>query len=99
MSEETRLRKDTERARLAGQLLDNALLKEAFAALEAEYIKAWRTTPIADVAGREKLFLAVNVIGKVQEHLQGVIRDGQLAKRQLDDIARLAEPRKRFGIV
>lgn len=99
MSDEIKLRKDTERARLAANLLDDGLLKESFASLEASYIKAWRETPIGDVAGREKLFLAVNVIGKVQDHLQGVIRDGQLAKRELDEIAKLAEPRKRFGIV
>jgi hypothetical protein len=94
MIDEYKLAKDTARALQAEGLTNNELLKEAFDALEAEYLKLWRATNIHDQAGREKLFLAVNVIGKVQQHLHTIITDGKLAEKQLQQLAETAE-RKR----
>lgn len=90
---------DQARGSRAEGLLKDELLSEAFQALEDGYIKAWRETTALDSAGREKYFLAVNVIGKVKEHLQMVVANGKLAQKQLEDMAKVAEPRKRFGIV
>ena len=83
----------------AEQLLDNELLTEAFAALEAGYVSAWRATAIDDLNGREKLFLAINVVGKVRDHLGAVVANGKLAEAELKELARVAERRKRFGIL
>lgn len=99
MTDEIKLTKATERAAQAQRLLDDQMLKDAFKTLEDGYQAAWRATLIDDVSGREKLFLAVNVIGKVRDHLAKVIDNGKLAQAELADIAKLSERRKRFGII
>lgn len=99
MINEDQLRKDAAKAVQAQHLLDNELLTEAFTGLENAYTRAWRDTLIGDVAAREKLFLAINVVGKVREHLQTIVANGSLAKKELEDLAKLAEPRRRFGVI
>ena len=83
----------------AQDLLDNELLSEAFKGLEDSYTSAWRATGIEDVAAREKLFLAINIVGKVRDHLTSIVTNGRLAQAELKELARTAERRKRFGIV
>ena len=67
-------------------LLKNELLQEAFKKLEDDYVAAWKTWPAADAAGRERLWQAVNVLGKVKDHLARVAADGKLAQRQLSEL-------------
>jgi hypothetical protein len=99
MSNENRLDQAAAEAVRAQELLDNELLTEAFRKLEDTYTAAWRATKIDDVDAREKLFLAINVVGKVRDHLAAVIANGKLAQAELRDLAQVAERRKRFGIV
>jgi hypothetical protein len=99
MSDESALDQAAARAVRAEALLDDELLTEAFGALERDYIAAWRATTIDDAAGREKLFLAINIVGKVRDHLAGVVANGKLARAELKDLAETAERRKRFGII
>jgi predicted metal-dependent hydrolase len=49
-----------------------------------------------DTDARERLWQAVNILGKVKDHLAKIVRDGKLAQREIDQ---LAQRRKRFGIV
>jgi hypothetical protein len=94
-----KLHSDQSRATRARDLLENDLLAEAFEGLEAAYIAAWRSTTIDDNPGREKLFLAVNVIGKVRDHLNKVLSDGKLAAAELRALAQTAEPPKTWADV
>jgi hypothetical protein len=75
-----------DRAAQAKTLLENALLQEAFKTLEDDYTAAWKTWPAADTAGRERLWQAVNVLGKVRDHLARVVADGRLAQRELSEL-------------
>jgi hypothetical protein len=99
MAEESVLEQAAAKAARAQALLDDELLSEAFSVLEASYASAWRGTVIDDVAGREKLFLAINIVGKVRDHLSSVIANGTLARAELKELAQTAERRKRFGIL
>ena len=99
MSDENRLDQAAARAVRAQELLDDELLSEGFAALEENYTVAWRATMIDDVGGREKLFLAINIVGKVRDHLAAVIANGKLAQAELKELAQVAERRKRFGVL
>jgi len=99
MSDENVLERAAARAARAEVLLDDEILNEAFAALEKSYIAAWRATTVDDAAGREKLFLAINIVGKVRDHLAGVVANGKLARAELKELAETAERRKRFGII
>jgi hypothetical protein len=68
----------------AARLLADDLLQECFAALEAEYLKAWRVTAARDTDARERLWQATQVLGKVRDHLLAVANNGKLAQRELD---------------
>lgn len=99
MFDESTLERAAARAARAETLLDDELLSEAFDSLEKGYIAAWRATTIEDAAGREKLFLAINIVGKVRDHLSAVVANGKLARAELKELAETAERRKRFGII
>jgi hypothetical protein len=76
----------TERAISRGAreaLLGNELLQEAFAVLDTSYVQAWRTAPVRDAQMREKLWQAVNIVGKVKDHLARIVADGKLAQADL----------------
>ena len=45
------------------------------------------------------LFLAINIVGKVRDHLTAIVTNGKLAQAELKELAQTAERRKRFGIV
>jgi predicted metal-dependent hydrolase len=96
MSHELRLNADIARRARAQALLENELLQEAFARLEDRYLAEWRVTQFRDTDARERLWQAVNVLGKVKDHLGKIVSDGKLAQREIDQ---LAQRRKRFGIV
>ena len=99
MSDEARLDQAAARAARAQELLDNELLSEAFNALEDSYVSAWRTTAIDDMVAREKLFLAINIVGKVRDHLAVAVANGKLAQAELKELAQLAERKRKFGIL
>ncbi|MBA7464883.1 hypothetical protein ES703_43533 [subsurface metagenome] len=99
MTDESHLAAAGSRALRVQELLDNELLTEAFKALEDNYTSAWRSTAIEDVQGREKLFLAINIVGKVRDHLNAVVANGRLAQAELAELARTADRKKRFGIL
>src|SRR5262249_53748592 len=99
MADEADLSQAAAKALRAQDLLDNEILTEAFDKLEKGYVTAWRSTGVDDVTGREKLFLAINIVGKVRDHLASVVANGKLAEAELRELARVAERRKRFGIL
>lgn len=99
MSNEDQLIRDASRAVRARQLLDDEMLTDAFKTLEDAYMSGWRRTTIDDVAGREKLFLAVNIVAKIRDHLAAAVTNGKLAQAELNEIANAAQRKKRFGII
>lgn len=99
MSDECKLDLAAARAVRAQALLEDELLIDAFRELEEGYTAAWRASTVDDVGGREKLFLAVNIVGKVRDHLIAAVTNGKLARAELKELAQVAERRKRFGII
>jgi hypothetical protein len=99
MPDEIALTKDASRGIRAKSLLENELLTEAFQALEDSYIAFWRATRPEDELGREKAYIAINVIGKVRQHLQTVVNDGKLAQAELNKLRDDFDRKKRFGII
>ena len=95
--DEFAMRKAMERAAIAQQFLENSIVVEAFAELEASYLNAWKAAQPRDTEGREKLWMAVQIIGKVKTHLEQTAAHGRLASQQIE--RDYYTPRKRFGIV
>lgn len=96
---EIKAQQDVARGARAKALLENEHLTEAFSGLEAAYIKAWRETNALDQPGREKLFIAVNVVGKVKQHLEQIVANGNLAAKDLEVFAAQAERENRSAFV
>ena len=94
-----RLHDATVRAAHAQDLLNNELLTEAFQTLEDSYTSAWRSSTVDQAGAREKLFLAINIVGKVRDHLTTVVQNGKLAQAELKQLIETAERKKRFSIL
>ena len=90
------LQRDINRAKSAELLLQNELLTEAFQSLEHDYLKAWRETAARDTDARERLWQAVQIVGKIKDHIGTVLNDGKLAAAQLKELAEGAERKIRF---
>jgi hypothetical protein len=94
--EETALRAELAAAAAAEDALRS--LRDAFAILEAEYVKAWKTTPVRDADARERLWQAVQIVAKVEAHLRAVASGRRLAERQLAEIARFGKRERVLGV-
>jgi hypothetical protein len=89
MTDEIALTRAAERGARAQSLLGDELLNGSLRDLEEGYIKAWRETAARDTDARERLWQAVQVVGKVRDHLGSVVAGGKLAQRELNDLAQL----------
>lgn len=72
----------------AGDILASTVYQEAFAEIEKEYTAAWMNSPARDVGAREKLYLMLRLLKKVQGHLELKMTDGKIAQMTLDDRTR-----------
>lgn len=86
------------RGKRAELLLKDELIVEAFETLKKDYFKGWLESDPRDTDGRERLWHASQIIGKVQAHLGRVMSDGKIAQRELDDLAKPQKTRS-FNIV
>jgi hypothetical protein len=55
--------------------------------MEAAYLADWRSSGLADLEERERVWLAIKVLEEVKRHLRVVIENGVIAKRDIDRIA------------
>jgi hypothetical protein len=99
MIDEDKLSQDRAKALRAQSLLENELLIEAYAKLEAELVSAWIATPLRDTDGRERCWAAVQANRKHKDYLQQIVTNGKFAADQLKALADNAERSKRFRII
>ena len=84
------------RSSQAKQILENNLFKEAIESLKKIYSEALlEKTGAKESDTREKLWIAYNVVGKVEQHLQSILETGKLAEKQLE-IFRKSQQEKKF---
>lgn len=72
-----------ERGRHARELLDDPVLAEAFAKVDAALIEAWRKTPHRDTEARESYFRAASLLPKVRDALGEFMTNGELSAATL----------------
>lgn len=72
---------DGERAR---QLLEDETLTAIFEKVKEHYLDGWQATLPDDVEGRERLYIAIQVLEHVRAHIRVVAEAGQLAKAQVE---------------
>ena len=83
--EQGKLQQEVSQSNKARQLLDNPLFKEALDELKKLYAESLFNTGAKEKETREMLWLAFNVVGKVEQHLAEILDTGKLASKQLED--------------
>ena len=83
------------RSNQAKQVLENKIFQEAIQSLKKLYSEALlEKTGAKESDTREKLWIAYNVVGKVEQHLKTVIETGTLAQKQLEDFRKQQQQTK-----
>ena len=79
----------------AKQLLGNKLFQESIDTLKKIYSEALlEKTGAKESETREKLWIAYNVVGKVEQHLQSILETGKLAEKQLEVFRKQQQDKK-----
>ena len=79
-----------ERGQRAEILLKDPLLRDTFAELENEYVKAWKQARTLDA--REDAHRLIRLLERIKDHLASMAFTGQLTNKQTADL----EGRERF---
>lgn len=77
------LQQEMHRARVAREVTENPEFRSAVQAIRADLVQAWESSPARDTQGREQLWQAVQMLGKIERQLLQTIETGELAKLQL----------------
>ena len=64
----------------AQEALENPLIAEALTAWEQEITEAWKTSPLRDVEGREKMRLMLEAAAVFRRHLTATMETAQILK-------------------
>jgi hypothetical protein len=84
--------KELGRASQVKQILENELFKESFDSLKKIYSEALlERTSVHESEAREKLWIAYQVLGKVEQHFKEILETGKLAEKQLADFQKSKE--------
>jgi hypothetical protein len=92
--QQAKLQQELSQSNKAKQLLDNPLLKDAFSNLKRLYSESLFNTGAKEQETREMLWLAFNVVGKVEQHLAEILDTGKLASKQLEDFRKSIKNQK-----
>lgn len=68
----------------AREVLDNEAFQQAFEDIKQELTEQWKTSPARDLEGREKLFLMLKMLEKVEICLKSSLDSGKLAAKELE---------------
>jgi hypothetical protein len=94
--DQTLREQEISRSQQANQILQNNLFQESIETLKKLYSEALLDkTGAKESDTREKLWIAYNVVGKVEQHLKSILETGKLAEKQLEDF-RKTEKEKKF---
>ena len=83
--EQAKLQEELNQANKSKQLFENTLLKESFDKLKKLYTESLFNTGATETEAREKLWLAYNIVSKVEQNLFEILDTGKLASKQLED--------------
>lgn len=78
----------------AKEVLNNEAFIQAMADIKAEVIDQWTKSPARDLEGREKLWLMLQLAGKLELILKTTLDTGKLARLDLDHKRSMADRAK-----
>lgn len=68
----------------AREVLENEAFQQVFADVKQEITEQWTKSPARDQEGREKLWLMLSLLNKLEVTLQATLDSGKLAKLDLE---------------
>jgi hypothetical protein len=89
MADENQLIRESAEAAQAEAILRSVVFQSAVSLTRDEYMKAWENSRADDTAGRELAFHRLQALKDIIGKLEQYVQTGALAKRQLDQFARL----------
>ena len=94
-NDQAKRERELSRSSQAKQLLENKLFQEALGTLKKIYSEALlEKTGAKEGDTREKLWIAYNVVGKVEQHLKSILETGKLAEKQLEVFRKQSQEQK-----
>ena len=78
----------------AREVLENEAFQQVFADAKQEITDQWTKSPARDQEGREKLWLMLSLLNKLETMLQASLDSGKLARLDLEHQKTLAERAK-----
>lgn len=83
--DQTKLNQEITQANKAKLLFENPIFKNSFDQLRKLYQDSLFNTGVNENETREKLWLAYNIVSKVEQNLFEILDTGKLASKQLED--------------
>lgn len=92
--DQTKLQSEVSRSEKARLGLSNPIFVEAIENLKKLYSQSLLNTGVNEQDTREKLWLAYQIVNKVEQHFIEIMETGKLAKKQLEDFRKSIESQK-----
>ena len=93
-TDQTKLQSEVSRSEKARLGLSNPIFVEAIENLKKLYSQSLLNTGVKEQDAREKLWLAYQVVQKVEQHFIEIMETGKLAKKQLEDFRKSIDGQK-----
>ncbi len=75
----------------AREILDNEVFQQVFTDYKTEITEQWMKSPARDEAGREKLWLMLSMLNKLEAMIKTTMESGMLDRKELEHRKTLAE--------
>lgn len=92
--DQTKLQSEVSRSEKARLGLSNPIFVEAIENLKKLYSQSLLNTGVNEQDAREKLWLAYQIVQKVEQHFIEIMETGKLAKKQLEDFRKSIDGQK-----
>jgi hypothetical protein len=93
-TDQTKLQSEVSRSEKARLGLSNPIFVEAIDNLKKLYSQSLLNTGVNEQDAREKLWLAFQIVQKVEQHFIEIMETGKLAKKQLEDFRKSIDGQK-----
>lgn len=80
----------------AKEILDNEVFQQVFTDLNMEITEQWKKSPARDEEGREKLWLMLSLLNKLETMVKTTLDTGKLARLELEHQQTLAQRAKAY---
>lgn len=92
--DQTKLQSEVSRSEKAKLGLANPIFVEAIENLKKLYSQSLLNTGVNEQDAREKLWLAFQIVQKVEQHFIEIMETGKLASKQLEDFRKSIDGKK-----